>query len=337
MMKVLVLALALVLCCSCATGKSKDGNVAAINPKSAVAATQMIFYVSDAYDAVFYEAAEQFAARMKEITGGSVDISVRSVGADVDIRKLSADFFYADADADRWVNSFGGMLSSPMRYKSYRLFSAALNSREVVDILSTDSQKLCGKSILATFYPGSNIMLSSLTASNLRSMTGKAGLDKLAAAAVDPATAEMFRAAGLEVAEEINAVERGRLLAGNELQLAEFTVAELEELRISTLALYTLQTCHTARPIWLCGGQQLKSLSEMELAALEEAKSYMFAVIDDHYLGIEQNALEKVRGRGATKGGDFSEVREQWLKSTGAGETLTPDAQYVLDLLGSLK
>lgn len=306
----------------------------------------LIFLVDTEEDPVFAQAAQLFAQKLQEQTNGDLQVMVQ-ISSDplVDYQQGEGDFIFFDARDDAAFSESLHFLSSPMLYQGYLPFTMSLHSDAMQDLLQTILQEEQQTVPLTAFYQGSPYMLAlrDVTRSATNSMRYVPNEDTLpqqsvAAVAEDSVMQGILTRYGMQVAEQYSLKDRLYGLRTGSMTLAEITLAELQDMQISTADLTLMRLGHGIAPKWLLMRAETKAeLSEQSLAALEEAVAVMVPAIDHTFLAQDDHLEARFRQAGGTVESWFpalSQTADTVLQEQAEGNR---EQQYMLRIIRSLE
>jgi len=335
MKKILLLLLTAALLSACAAPPpAQESSSAEPDGDSGTAAVQeeILFLVDSSLDPAHLTAAENFAARVGELTGGELSIEVlTSAVAESYFLMGRSELAFLGGENTHIKSEYLKALSLPFLYPSYDVFSMAVNKDALLDILG---EEVPGAVFLGGFYSPGEHLLSTWQPTNYLRFS-----DETLVVGAGSVSAHGFSLLGSVTAEAADVQERLRMLWEGEAQAGEFTLEELAQVDWTGTDFYFTYTYHSLYPRYLAAAPEFyAALTPPQKAAVQEAMAAMYGDIDQHFLNAEDRWEEQIRKQGVLISREFSAARAEIKEGIWDNENPATAAQaYVLELIDSLE
>lgn len=303
----------------------------------------LVFLVEDGND-LFGEAAELFAKKVEDYSGGYLTVEMRKTeNPTEDFLEKHGDFAFVDSRADGEFSELLTTLALPMLYKDYDTFTMALNSAAVLEVLAADLQRrnavplaafYGGGNFLATLYPRSSggIDLDSVDGEAF-SASGSAGIP-LAALRDDSQIGQLLRKRSFELIEGWTAIERLQGINGGTVPLVDFSLEELETVLFERSGVTVLHVGHNLSPEWLIvRADRYQAMPSHYQAAIQEAVTHLFPVLDGSVQKREAELVERLRQNSISVERSFSALQELADEAIQEERNGSYQKKYLLDLI----
>lgn len=273
----------------------------------------MTVLVEASADALFHDAAELFADKISDYTGGMLTAEVRTTSnLAVDYAAGEGELAFLDTRRTPGFSPDFDTLTLPFWYKDYDNFTMGLNAGKLLDVLNDNTIPERNIRLLAAFYSGGGYLVAARPVSGGLPELDDWDEDAPAAAALRPGSSlePLLAGLGFSVAEETDAARRLEQVAENRVFLAEFSGEELYDDFWLEEGFSLVAAGHDLAPVWLLmDDRRYQELSERYQAAIREAVTYLFPVVDSGFLQRESALRERTRAQGATVERSFPALR----------------------------
>ena len=261
-------------------------------------------------DAMVREEAERFAARVSELSGGMLEIEVQSGFPDHEtVASGEADFAFLSNIQMAQANSLFGMLSLPFTYDDYNHMSIALNSEEMLTLLT---DRLAGTNLLPMMahYNGTSCLVTNRgelrVPSDFRDLA-------IAMRTDNAEKIRMFEVLGARVlpyshtslvpmlGQEVEILPDDLTKPGDlvTIDTIEVDLEQALQLLSDPDSLYLIRTFHNLSPLWLVANQEaFASLSAWEQAVVREGLAGLLAQMELRREGRDRELLAQMVNMG---------------------------------------